>query len=318
MKISFLIILIISFNSCQNQTSIPEKVADYLNEVIDLLEKNSINKNAIDWNAFRKDVFKKSQHAKSIEDTYPVITYAVTKLNDHHSYFKSNFESHSNSDDKPLPELTDEKTPDDIGYIRVPFCIGTENEYEKYISAIRSKIRTQSMKNLKGWIIDLRRNFGGNMWPMLLSIEPLIGNGILGYFADADNNFHSWKLNKGKAFIDDELILETAFFAEPELSNAFVAILTDENTASSGEAVAVALKGRPHSKSFGKQTFGVSTGCVSHQLSDGSTINLAETVFADRKMNKYGFKINPDEAVEENQTLQSGIEWIYKMYRNNN
>ncbi len=317
MRTTLLIILMISFSSCQNQTRIPGKVADYLNEVIDLLEKNSINKNAIDWKDLRKDIFKKAQHAKSIEDTYPVITYAVTKLNDHHSYFKSINEAQSNTNDKPLPELTNEQTPDDIGYIRVPFCIGTESDYEKYISAIRSKIRSQSMKNLKGWIIDLRGNFGGNMWPMLLSIEPFIGNGILGYFADADNNFHSWKLNKGKAFIDNELILETTYFEEPNLSHKYVAILIDENTASSGEAVAVALKGRTHSKSFGKATFGVSTGCVSHQLSDGSTINLAETVFADRKMNKYGFKIIPDEITDENQALQSGIEWIYTMYGSN-
>jgi hypothetical protein len=40
---------------------------------------------------------------------------------------------------------------------------------------------------------------------------------------------------------------------------------------------------RENSKSFGQSTFGVSTGCVSHELSDGSIINLAESIFADRK-----------------------------------
>ena len=91
---------------------------------------------------------------------------------------------------------------------------------------------------MKGWIVDLRGNFGGNMWPMLLSVEPLIGNGTLGYFV------------------------------------------------------------------------------VSHELSDGSIINLAESIFADRKKTKFGSKIIPDFQVEENQTLKAGIEWIYEMNKN--
>ena len=119
---------------------------------------------------------------KKIEDTYPAISYAIKKLNDNHSYFRTITETETNSETEPLPVLTDEITPYDIGYIRIPFCIGTEREYHDYISVIRTKIDEQSQNKLKGWIIDLRGNFGGNMWPMLLAIEPLLGNGTIGYF----------------------------------------------------------------------------------------------------------------------------------------
>lgn len=294
----------------------PKEVSDYISEVINLLEENSVNKNEIDWIKFENDVFKRTQNIRKIEDTYPAISYAIKKLNDNHSYFRPITESEDNLEKKTLPTLADEITPDDIGYIRIPFCIGTESEYDDYISSIRNKIEKQSQKKLQGWIIDLRGNFGGNMWPMLLAIEPLIGNGTLGYFIDANKNSEAWKLIEGKAYIENKLIMEVQDFSKKDFSNQLLAVLTDNRTASSGEAIAVALKTRINSKSFGQPTFGVSTGCVAHEMTDGSVINLAESVFADRERTEYGSSIVPDFECEENQALKEGIEWIYKMNKN--
>lgn len=307
------VLWILLFANCQAQNAISPKASDYITETLDLLEQKSVNRNVIDWHQFKIDVFKKAQNAKDIKDTYPAISYAVSKLNDNHSYFRPITESESNAQMQPLPVLPDERTPDDIGYIRIPFCVGTEQEHRIYIAKIREKIKAQSKKKLKGWIVDLRGNFGGNMWPMLLAVEPLIGNGMLGYFIEANNSSQAWKLAKGKAYIDEQLIIQTNFLPEKDLSKQFVAVLTDSHTASSGEAMAIAFKGRENTKSFGLATFGVSTGCVSHKLSDGSVINLAETIFADRKKTKYGSRVIPDFEVHETQALKAGIEWIYQM-----
>ncbi|MDK2772361.1 MAG: S41 family peptidase [Flavobacterium sp.] len=314
MKIHSYIFLFFLFASCQKNISIPKNVSNYLNETIKLLKEKSIHKNEIDWKKFEKDLFIKAQHAKNLEDVYPTISYAVKKLNDNHSYFKSIIEIKNESENNPLPTFYDEITPDDIGYIRIPYCIGSEKDNENYITSIRTKIDQQAQKKLKGWIIDLRGNFGGNMWPMLLALEPLIGNGTFGYFIDANENSEAWKIIKGKAYIKDQLIMETNInFSNQVQKNPFMAILTDSETASSGEAVTVAFKGQENTKSFGQPTFGVSTGCVSHLLSDGSSINLAESIFLDRHKTKYGNKIVPDFVVEKDKTLQTGIAWIYKM-----
>jgi C-terminal processing protease CtpA/Prc len=32
--------------------------------------------------------------------------------------------------------------------------------------------------NLAGWIVDLRNNGGGNMWPMLTGIGSILGEGV--------------------------------------------------------------------------------------------------------------------------------------------
>jgi len=300
----------LTFLSCQTKNAIPKKTLEYLNEAMDLLEEKSVHRNKIDWKTFRANILKKAKQAKNIEDTYTTLSYAVSTLGDNHSYFKPVNET--NTANKPLPVLSDEVTPGDIGYIRVPFCIGRQDDY---VSTIRTKLKEQSRKKLKGWIIDLRGNFWGNMWPMLLSIEPLIGNGVMGYFVDANNKYQAWKLDKGKVYIDDELVMAFKFDEELDLSNQFLAILTDHKTASSGEAITVALKSRKRSKSFGNPTYGVSTGCVAHRLSDGSIINLAESVFADRTKKKYGLSITPDVIVNQTAALKAGIDWIYKMHK---
>ena len=316
MKILPYILSILVFAGCKSQHAIPKEASEYLTETLALLEENSVNQHQIDWKAFKIDVFERAKHVKDIKDTYPVISYAVSQLHDNHSYFKPITEAETTAENAPLPVLTDEITPADIGYIRIPFCIGTADDCHDYISTIRTKIALQSKKKLKGWIVDLRGNFGGNMWPMLLSLEPLIGNGTLGYFVDANESSEAWKMIEGKAYIADQLVMETKIVSKQDLSNQFLAVLTDNQTASSGEAVAVAFKLRENSKSFGQPTFGVSTGCVSHELSDGSIINLAESTFADRGKTKFGKSIIPDFQVEENETLKAGIEWIYQMNRN--
>lgn len=92
--------------------------------MITLLQNNSINKNEINWEDFRNDVYRHAKGSKTIENTYPTITYAITKLKDHHSYFAANMVSQDTSDLKPLPILMDEKVPEKIGYIRIGVLYG--------------------------------------------------------------------------------------------------------------------------------------------------------------------------------------------------
>lgn len=53
-----------------------------------------------------------------------------------------------------------------------------------------------------GWVIDLRANGGGNMWPMLAGIGPLVGAGRLGSFKDPDGRGGSWSYENGEAKSD--------------------------------------------------------------------------------------------------------------------
>lgn len=313
-KTFFYFLLVIILIGCSNKKSdsISPIAKEYVDEVITLLQNNSVNKNKIDWAIFKKDVYKHARNSKSIIETYPSISYAVTKLNDSHSYFAPNIETDDIIEEKPLPILEDEIVPDNIGYIRIPFCIGSEDQSKNYINSIIEKISNQDNINLKGWIVDLRGNFGGNMWPMLVSVGPILGDGIVGYFIDADNKTSTWKYENGKAYLNSTIIEESPLVYSLKLPNPYVAILTNKETASSGEAITVCFKGRNKTKSFGTKTFGVSSGNKSHTLSDGSRINLTESIFADRNMNKYGNSIFTDNHCEEINTVDEAVDWLNK------
>jgi C-terminal processing protease CtpA/Prc len=77
-----------------------------------------------------------------------------------------------------------------------------------------------------------------------------------------------------------------------------VAVLTGERTMSSGEALAVAFRGRRNARSFGRPTRGLSTSNEGISLSDGATLVLTTAVFADRTGRTYGGPIRPDVRVD--------------------
>lgn len=311
-KIPFLLLFLLLVTSCKNQqfqNAAPESET-YIEEVLLLLKTHSVYKNTIDWEAFRNDVYRFANNTNTVADTYPAITYSITKLGDNHSYFVSVNDSKNEDAEKPLPVLENETVPSGIGYIRLPFCIGTDQETEKYIDSITEKIALQNTKNTKGWIVDLRDNFGGNMWPMLVAIGPLLPEGGQGYFFDADNKATEWQYRNGKAYADTKILAENKRAITLTRHPLKIAVLTNAQTASSGEAMAVVFKGCANTKSFGEKTYGVSTGCESFTLSDGSRINLATTVFADRNKQKYGSHIVPDITCNSNEALAKAIQWI--------
>src|SRR5438093_4023326 len=78
-----------------------------------------------------------------------------------------------------------------------------------------------------------------------------------------------------------------------------VAVLTNGNTASAGEAVAISFRGRPSTRSFGSPTYGVPTANTFMKLSDGASILVTTAREADRTGRVYGIdeKLQPDQQV---------------------
>ena len=96
-------------------------------------------------------------------------------------------------------------------------------------------------------------------------------------------------------------------------------MLTDEQTASSGEAILIAFRGRPNTRSFGAATRGVPTANASKQLSDGAVLVLTEACDADHTGRTYDDRIVPDEPVADNWSvrgtgadpvLQAALRWL--------
>ena len=167
-----------------------------------------------------------------------------------------------------------------------------------------------------GWIVDLRDNSGGNMWPMLLGMAPLlrtsvVNNEDVGSFETAQGP-ERWTLTAtavqraGKPVLD---FGQTGYVLRQP--GTPVAVLFGQRTGSSGEASALAWRGRAQTRSFGQPTAGVSTGNNVRTLADGSRLLLTTTVMRDRNDRGDGLKIEPDQRIEgDAATLAAAQAWL--------
>ena len=317
-RLLYFSILFFVFATCSAERKPPSPAArKYLEEVVSIMQANFINRAAINWVVFKQNLLAKASGANTIEQAYPAVVSAIVALGDKHSMFApARLVKESKLPTAKQPPLyPDEPVPGDIGYIRIPWVVGSQEKLDTYIANVQVQIKERDKPELKGWLVDLRGNMGGNMWPMLVGVGPVLGEDTLGYSFDSNNTKTAWRYEKGKALADGDIEAETANYYALKSANPVVAVLTDTLTASSGEAVAVAFKARKHTRSFGAGTCGVSTGRSRFYLSDGSVLLLTTAVFADRRLVRYGHSIAPDEPLKPAEVVPQAIRWIREEYK---
>ncbi|MGH2588694.1 MAG: S41 family peptidase [Dehalococcoidia bacterium] len=209
-----------------------------------------------------------------------------------------------------------------IGYIEVPPVVGVSpaSAVNAVAAEIQRLIREVDQSPACGWVVDLRRNTGGNMWPMLAGIGPVLGEGEAGAFVDGKSERYVWAYRGGQALLAGRTMAGTTertyTLLRPEPP---VAVLTSGITASSGEAIVVAFRGRPATRSFGEPTTGVPTGNAFRPLPDGAVINVTGVLDADRSGQTYDDRIPPDEVVpidwtafatESDPVLRAATAWL--------
>jgi len=173
----------------------------------------------------------------------------------------------------------------DIGYIEfTSFDDNTANEF-------RTKFEELQKQGIKSLIIDLRNNGGGIVDEALQIADYIADKGsVLLYEVDKNNN------EKVKKSEKDPII------------NMPVIILTNENTASSSEILAGALKDLGKAKIVGTKTYG--KGVIQQLLTmpDGSGIKITSEEYLTpnkTKINKIG--IEPDEKIELPETVKNKL-----------
>jgi carboxyl-terminal processing protease len=271
----------------------------YLSDAIDIIQKNALNSKKVDWEKTRETAFELEKEAKTPEDTYDTIAYYLLKqLGDHHSFFMTPEDANrlDNSTVEDYLQPRERLIKDRIGYIAV-FAFGAPSEEagNKYADKIQASIIELSKLPVCGWIVDLRENEGGNMYPMIAGLGALIGEGELGSFKDAAGKTVNWYYKDGQSGEENTPLAKVShpeFLLNPEETP--VAVLISSQTASSGEATALSFRGRPNTRFFGQPSFGLTTGNNEFPLSDGAVIILTVATELDRTGQEYGGKINPD------------------------
>jgi carboxyl-terminal processing protease len=288
--------------------------AHYLNALLDIAEAKSVNSRTLDWSSVRSQVLAAAGSAETIQDTYPAIALALSLLDDRESYYTAS-DGHvigpppvGGCSGSPPPEAP--PLPDNVRYVKVDSCLCEGAALEEFADAVQLAIRTSDGPGLAGWIVDLRGNFGGNMWPMIAGLGPLLGEGIVGYLVENDREYErayrgGTALNAGEPFAR---ATSPYMLLDRDLK---VAVLTDGATASAGEAVAVFFRGRARTRSFGAPTCGHHQLQLDSTLTDGAMLSLVTSQHADRTRRRYAGPITPDETVDDaSSVVERAVAWL--------
>jgi C-terminal processing protease CtpA/Prc len=195
--------------------------------------------------------------------------------------------------------------------VRVGAFSGTAAQATAFANGIQNAVRLADRDDLIGWIVDLRGNGGGNMWPMLAGLGPVLGEGLLGWFIDPVGAEVPWQYRDGASWSGATAGQRVDAPYTLKKPNPKVAVLVDNGVASSGEATFIAFRGRANTRSFGAATCGLSTANSGFVLSDGALLNLTVSVMADRAKTKYGDQVQPDEIVEgASPVVERAVAWL--------
>jgi carboxyl-terminal processing protease len=287
---------------------------NYISEVLKIMRENVVTKYKVDWGNLESEVNTLAANVKNIKDTYPALRKALELLGTNHSFILSAsgdmLAYHSILNCEQSFE-TNEPLMQNIGYLRVDGFISRDNNLMKnFANAIQNSIAQQDNGNLLGWVVDLRNNTGGNMWPMIAGLGPLFDNSILGYFVDADERSVAWGYKNGSSYSGKRNIVTVDKPYSLLNSVPKIAILSSKRLGSSGEATLISFKKQYNVRVFGTDSCGLSSANSPFKLSDGSELFLTTAIMADRDLTKYGDRVPVDQIEDQVDVLNKAIEWL--------
>jgi len=290
--------------------NVSAEVATYLDNVFRILKKHSIKRHRINWRDLNKLMYRHARGSQINSETYGAIRKILKKLGDKHSFIMLPI-------DKKGKTKLERKVgwkffkKQNIGYILLPsFASGDPKKCNQFAENLQNIISKIDKHNPAGWVIDLRKNSGGNMWPMIAGLGPLLGNGRLGSFVFPSGKKSNWYYKNGNACEGNNCYVKIKHPYKLRSVLSPVAILIGEKTNSSGEAIVVAFRGRKKTLLFGKKTAGRTTANRGFNLSDGAMLFLTVAIFADRNGKIYGNDIKPDKSCEGEETLRKAFKWL--------
>lgn len=286
------------------------KQAAILQDIIAYAKVHSVRSDSVDWTVIEK----KTDSIHTAEGVIQATQYMLKSLNDFHGkiwyegtpyvgmqkdYVQTTMvlDSAMLADYRRTAITIEGKVIGNlVGYIRIPGLVFGENDslHAHMINNIIVDLSKQY--KLKGWIVDLRLNGGGTMYPMLSGLNAFLGTMPFGSFIDPAKNYkEEWRIRNGEVHIGDYYSTEYELKKRIDLSGMPMAVLISAATTSSGEVVAIAFKHRPRTLFIGEDTAGFTTTVSWQEMGQGFVLQLTESWYADRiDIIYYGSSVRPD------------------------
>lgn len=331
----FLNCCIILFFAFQSNAQMPDSVKQCIDSALTIMHKHSLYAKNVNWKNIRQQTFAKASKAQTINDTYEALIWAFTQLKDYHGTIrvgnKENFSltkanPNNRQDTVMLNQLF--KSPPKVviskignyGYVRVPHMPQiSEDAINKAANDLKDSVCKLNVLGVKGWIVDLRVNLGGNFRQMIGGLAPLLCNGQLGTFIDNKGRVSdSWKLMNGQMFVGKE---QGAVVLNPCIMKCDipVAVLIGPSTGSSGEITAISFSGRTNTLFFGEKTAGYANSTQGFYVAKKEIYILLTTALTtDKKGKIFNHFVEPDVAANakinldiiSDDLVKRALEWL--------
>jgi carboxyl-terminal processing protease len=347
MRLRFLAILtgaLVSSATIHAADSMSPEAKTYLEAAIQIMQESFLHKDRIDWERLRAETLAQAEGAQTSVDTYAAIRFALTRLGDQHSFLQltpaltreeaarktpraSTAPIATQAASRPPSRFQNRRAPEGsmietgprpLARIVVPLFSGPD--LDAFATKLQNLVGDLASKEPCGWMVDLRGNGGGNMWPMLAGIGPILGEGEPGAFLNDKRVKTKWFYENGRAGErpgNPEYYAKTMGTPVVLPASPPVTVLIDGGTASSGEAIAVAFRGRPDTRFFGEMTYGLANATAPFKLSDGAALYLVVAVDLDRNGTEYDFGVKPDEEIQpapngstDDPVLRAAADWL--------
>ena len=282
---------------------VPPSAETYGKNALSTIDKNGIFAGNDEWKSTYNECLKMIENAKSYDDTYDAIRKALSVGGGKHSMLMTKSESQDTTEsyDEVLPTVS---LDGDIAIIKLPDFLGTAEAGQKYAKVAEDFIH-ENRDKIKGVVLDLRGNTGGDMGPMATAVSSLLPDGELVYY-----HYRSYDVpvTLKNGVVSNAGTGGKSLYPEEKL-NVPVAILTDDMTASSGEALTLCFRGLERTRTFGTPTAGYTSVNMLYNMYDGAQMYL--TVAFDKARTSEIFKetpIEPDVATDS--PLEAALEWL--------
>lgn len=304
-RLSLFICILFAAQTATAQLPVP------VDSLYTFIKYNSVWRNRMNWDSTDRAFQQTLRSAASTEDTLRGLVQVLRGLDDVHTqlFYNNRYFGHYPSMEdsllrrlQPLVERSNTLTnqprcqllEEGILWLQLP---GMQVQKRTEIPELAGKV-TAFLKQgpLRGCIIDLRLNGGGNLYPMLGGLAPLLGDGTVGYEVDAASVVQrTWQIRAGNFYLNDYNTSGLPAQRDSTLINLPVVILTGPATRSSGSMVAVAFRGRPHTLILGEPTArGYTSSNNYYSFAPNLFMNFSIAWVADRNKKIYPLQVDPD------------------------
>lgn len=312
--LGILFVLTLSFHTLNAQKikSSQDSIRVFYDELFSVMKKGYLYKDKVNWSEIepkvRVNLSQYTDFNSSLKEVTSIFDFA--KANHSAIYYKNS--KFNGTPDGPTkkdfseqwlkkystkPQFEVTVLDDQFGYIVMPGMSfkdrSKENIHQQAQPMYDAIDKIKTSRNIKGWIIDLRLNTGGDCMPMLLALYDFLGdNNVWGMLDTHKKQQSIVKLTKG-VYMDNSKKLSYINPKGELLDKTKVAIITNLATGSSGEVTALAFKGRENTVFIGEKTNGKTTSNMIVDLPFGAYMTLTIGYDCDRN-GKFYESILPD------------------------